>query len=1001
MLVKNVGRLLVGALVAGAVGCSDGGNGAAPDGGGAGSSGGMAGAKQHGDQAGKNGAEGGGAARGGESDHGGESELPADGGAAGETVVGTGGSGGGHQHGGPGGAAGEAGAGDEDEPLPIWWSEYQPTPFDVAVDTSSVAVLPRPAHIELGERSNCPHERTDLTAWDPAWLVDGVAQIPAGTKALLRGNQDIAADTLIRSLTIPRGSELVLDDRDTTLRVRDVTVTGALRLGSPTCRLQKHVEFVFDTDEDVTKPDVRGAIYDRMGLGIVVDSGGRLDVFGKLYQPTWTRLAATANKGATSLTLAEPVDWQAGQKVLVVNSNVVDYPIKDENEVRTLTANAAGPQLSLDQALAYPHYGGAEYQVEVGLLSRSIVFRTADAVLAAAPSFGGHIMVHDGHTRVSGAELYGMGQQNFLGRYPFHMHWAGDVERRSYFTDNSIWRSNFRCAVLHRTDRAVVSRNVAYDVLGHCYYLEDGVEEDNEVSFNLAARIKYFGTNDFGDPYTQAGIQVLARSDLINPADVAASGFYFPNGHNHILGNAASGGFAGFSFPNLPAPVGSNPKNVVPLAIPIDHFDGNTVHSSDYLWRHAGGVYVGGVLESVDDQGTQKLRYTSGRPPWQQTRTGGDLFSNTKAWFVASGITHWGQLARVINLEAVDSGALATLFGHASIEGALYRGRSGNWAPGYTAQQLYYWEYETAYGFQFYDTGTLTILSSVLFRDIPKAHCALESMTHSDQYTPQRMNATSKLFFNNIDDDSRFCHLNPNSGTLSSRNFNWNDEDGSGTALPGDGLPAGPRLVGSGYLDTWKTSAGCVNKPEWHLWICPRVGTQNTASVEVWPKAGTQVALYDLQGALVGNTYYAATDYESAQISGPSELGWHHSFPGGVPTSVQVHAKQVPDNSFVLFSFNVAPGAACKVNDAGWKPVADLPALLASTGAVYTTAQDTCFVRIPPTTAYGAFSAAGLTLPMQTYRGWSTLSAFTIDTGCNAQNQAACQAVVSKLPQMP
>lgn len=44
--------------------------------------------------------------------------------------------------------------------------------------------------------------------------------------------------------------------------------------------------------------------------------------------------------------------------------------------------------------------------------------------------------------------------------------------------------------------------------------------------------------------------------DLTQPADAAAAGFYSANPNNIWEGNAASGGFAGFSFPTLPKPIG-------------------------------------------------------------------------------------------------------------------------------------------------------------------------------------------------------------------------------------------------------------------------------------------------------------------------------------------------------------------------------------------------------------------------------------------------------------
>ena len=45
--------------------------------------------------------------------------------------------------------------------------------------------------------------------------------------------------------------------------------------------------------------------------------------------------------------------------------------------------------------------------------------------------------------------------------------------------DCAVHRSFYRCVSVHGTSYATVSQNVAYDVIGYCYYLEDGVEERN------------------------------------------------------------------------------------------------------------------------------------------------------------------------------------------------------------------------------------------------------------------------------------------------------------------------------------------------------------------------------------------------------------------------------------------------------------------------------------------------------------------------------------------
>lgn len=897
--------------------------------------------------------------------------------------------------------------------MPPWcgaflpFAPYQPTPRKVSASSEGVAHLPRPVRVNEGPRRDCPHSQAGLTRWDPQWLTPGgIAEVPAGTRALVNGNDDIPAGTLIRSLRIPAGSELVFADQAATFRVTDVQVAGALRLGSPTCRLQQRIEFVFDTDENVAEADVRQAIFERHGLGIVVEPGGVLEVFGKLYQPTWTRLDETAAAGATRIKLAEPVDWEPGQRIVLVTSAQRDFPYADQNEVRGIAALEDRRTLVLDAPLEHLHYGGREYQVEVGLLTRSIVFRTADSVRAAAPTFGGHIFVHAAEARVSGAELIWLGQQNFLGRYPLHLHHAGDVAGRSYFADNSIWRSNWRCAVIHRTHNAVVTRNVAFDVYGHCYYIEDGVEVGNELSFNLAARVKIMGPLDEAslremNPPNQWGFVQYQTSGLANPADRAAAGFYITNGRNRIVGNAASGGFAGYSFPTLPEAIGGNEGGRAPVSYAINHFNGNSAHTAGYFWTDVGCVYVGGLFQSVDDNGTPRLRYNSGRVVlWEHLRHQDDVFANTKTFLCSVGITHWGNQPRVINLESWDNELMAKVFGSASVQSAIVAGATGNTAN--LDNQLL-----TGYrrGFQFYDTDTQTILRDVMFRDFrwsPYAgakrsdnNCALFSMTHSDEFTPQRMNATAELHFRDVDEAQRICH--DDTGTLSSRNFNLFDADGSATRLPADGLNSRSRMVGAGYTDIWRTSPDCIRNDAWGLWMCPPRDPHNVAAINTRPNQGVRVAMYDLQGRVLGENWYStSSDFEEAQVTGPSGIGWHHAFPGDLPGQFEIWVLQVPVSSFVLFSFSLPPGASCSINAAGWQASPNLPSLLASSGAVYTTDRQTCFIRIPPTDI-GAFEAAGLSIPNQTWRGNPTPTTyFTVNTGCGG----SCGSVTSTIPSM-
>lgn len=55
----------------------------------------------------------------------------------------------------------------------------------------------------------------------------------------------------------------------------------------------------------------------------------------------------------------------------------------------------------------------------------------------------------------------------------------GGSRPTNYFTDNSVVKSNYRCVVIHGTHETQVLRNVAFDITGSCYYIEDGVEQNN------------------------------------------------------------------------------------------------------------------------------------------------------------------------------------------------------------------------------------------------------------------------------------------------------------------------------------------------------------------------------------------------------------------------------------------------------------------------------------------------------------------------------------------
>jgi len=134
------------------------------------------------------------------------------------------------------------------------------------------------------------------------------------------------------------------------------------------------------------------------------------------------------------------------------------------------------------------------------------------------------MIVHgNGKGYVEGVEFHRVGQTNTIGRYPMHFHLLGTCAD-CYIRASSVHRSYYRCITIHGTNNATVTENVCYDVIGMGYYLEDGVEENNIISFNLAAFIHMI--NPSSDPPGGTGGQgteiFQSNSELLLPADVSA-----------------------------------------------------------------------------------------------------------------------------------------------------------------------------------------------------------------------------------------------------------------------------------------------------------------------------------------------------------------------------------------------------------------------------------------------------------------------------------------------
>ena len=101
----------------------------------------------------------------------------------------------------------------------------------------------------------------------------------------------------------------------------------------------------------------------------------------------------------------------------------------------------------------------------------------------------------------------------------------------------SIHHTYNRAVALHGVHNVLVEDNVAYDNMGHAFFLEDGVETGNQFLRNL-------------------GVLTKESTAMLN-TDYTPATFWITNPHNVYVGNVAAGSVAyGFWLDPVPKPQG-------------------------------------------------------------------------------------------------------------------------------------------------------------------------------------------------------------------------------------------------------------------------------------------------------------------------------------------------------------------------------------------------------------------------------------------------------------
>jgi cell migration-inducing and hyaluronan-binding protein len=377
------------------------------------------------------------------------------------------------------------------------------------------------------------------------------------------------------------------NDADLELATEWIMLHGELQIGTATS--SHTADATITLTDNIPNEDPMAGMGDR---GIML-SGGTLNLHGDTTH-TWTKLDETAEAGSTRIEVLDASGWEVGDQIVLAST---DYNPR-QAETRFITA-IRGDTITLDEPLEYMHFGEITFDVdergEVGLLTRNIKIHASED---AAESYkGGHIMAMPGSRMyVEGVELHRMGQHMELARYPIHWHLVGEAGEGQYIRNAAIHDTFNRCVTVHGTHDLRVENNVTYNNVGHCFFLEDGIETGNEFVRNLAIQTKCHptmecvptnlaanGENDAEN--RQAGSSFSGEHTLL-PSDNTVSSFWITNPDNSFIDNVAAGsdetGFW-FSVPQHPNGqfLGTEVSlNTWPRRTPIRAFRGNVAHSN-------------------------------------------------------------------------------------------------------------------------------------------------------------------------------------------------------------------------------------------------------------------------------------------------------------------------------------------------------------------------------------------------------------------------------------
>ncbi|XP_016322481.1 transmembrane protein 2 [Sinocyclocheilus anshuiensis] len=327
----------------------------------------------------------------------------------------------------------------------------------------------------------------------------------------------------------------------------------------------------------------------------------------------------------------EVSSWKPGDRIVVAST---DYSMHQAEEFTLLPCpHCNRKQVRIQGKPQFTHVGeildGVDMRAEVALLSRNILIHGEMenscygknwCQYFSYDTFGGHIKILGNFSSIhlSQVELKHMGQQQEKGRYPVNFHRCGDVDQRGGYSDPaylnslSIHHSFSRCVGIHATNGLLVRDTVGYVTLGHCFFLEDGIEQRNIFFHNLGLLTRP-GTilpTDRNDSMCTEMTDRVHKGYVPSPANEckAVSTFWIAHPNNHLISNSAAGSQdAGIWYAFHNSSTGDShgliPETKAELT-PLGIFFNNRVHSN-----FKAGLFIDRKVKSTNATATDPREY--------------------------------------------------------------------------------------------------------------------------------------------------------------------------------------------------------------------------------------------------------------------------------------------------------------------------------------------------------------------------------------------------------